>query len=312
VKPGEFASSIRQWAQELGFCACGFAKAKSIDPAPYRDWVSRTAVNGLDYLARHMDLRCSPKKFFPGGKTVISLAMSYAPDPAQAPPAADWVALYARGRDYHKTLKQRAKKLCDRIGEQVFDFNPRVCVDTAPVAERYWAKASGVGWVGRNGLLIVPGRGSMVLLAEIVCNLTLPADAPLEGDDVGDCASCGRCVKACPTGALDREGDFQPARCLSYHTIENRGEIPPDIASAMTCQLYGCDLCQRVCPFNCDVPPGEAELRSDATMPTAEEVAEWTEADWDAFTCGKALRRAKLNQWTRNAKILLANREAKQ
>jgi epoxyqueuosine reductase len=306
----DLAAQIRQWAAEAGFVRCGFACATSVPPALRRVWLARGKTDGLEYLSRHADLRSAPKKLQPSAKTIISLAMSYAPAPSEARESDDWISLYARGRDYHRVLKQRAHRLCNRIAESVDDFEARTCVDTAPVAERYWAVQSGVGWLGRNGMVIVPGAGSHVLLAEILCNLSLPEDAPLT-DEAGDCASCGRCVAACPTGALDDAECFQAGRCLSYHTIENRGHIPPDIQAAMTNQLYGCDVCQRVCPFNRDVPPGEMELRNGSTMPTAEAVAAWSESQWDEFTCGKALRRAKFDQWVRNAKILLANRVAK-
>ena len=269
MSAADLAAQIREWAGEVGFLRCRFSRVATIPKAPYRDWLTRGCGEGLRYLHQHADLRCSPKAMHPSTKTIISLAMSYAPAPGEARACADWVSLYARGRDYHRVLRQRARRLCDRIAEATEGFDGRVCVDTAPVAERYWAAKSGVGWIGRNGMVIVPGGGSLVLLAEILCNLSLPADAPLV-EEVGDCASCGRCVAACPTGALDDAGCFHADRCLSYHTIENRGSIPDDIAAGMTNQLYGCDLCQRVCPFNQELSPGEAELRNASIMPTAE------------------------------------------
>jgi epoxyqueuosine reductase len=254
-------------------------------------------------MARNLEKRLEPKRLVPGACSVVCLAVSYAP---AAPRGGGPVARYARGRDYHKVLKRRCHRLMDHIRQIAPDFEGRAFVDSAPVMERSLAAAAGVGWIGRNGCLVVPGIGSYVVLCEVVSNLPLAPDAPLPAE----CAQCGKCVEACPTGAIAEGGLVDARRCISYLTIEHRGEVPPELQPAFSRRVFGCDACQEACPFNANPPPGDAELLAGADEMralTAEDVLGWAEADWDAATRGRATRRADYAMFRRNAAIAVGN-----
>lgn len=221
-------------------------------------------------------------------------------------PDRPFVAHYARGRDYHKVLKKRCHRLAGAIRDVAPEFEGRCFVDTAPLMERGLARLAGLGWIGRNGCLIVPGLGSYVLLAEIVCNLHLVPDEPTEAG----CGDCRLCVEACPTGACSGEVLVDARKCLSYLTVEHRGEIAPPYRAAMGARVFGCDTCQVVCPHNRDLPAGDADLldgREPLGGATLAEMLDWTEPDWDAATRGCATRRAKLEQMLRNVAIAAGN-----
>jgi epoxyqueuosine reductase len=193
----------------------------------------------------------------------------------------------------------------DRLRERFASFEGRAMVDSAPVLERSLAAAAGVGWIGQNGCLTVPRLGSYVLLCEIVCNLPLELDAPIKSE----CDRCGRCVAACPTGALVQAALVDANRCISYLTIECRRPIDPRYWPNMGVRLFGCDACQSACPFNKDLPPGDAGLRGGAPLGGAglADVLQWTPQDWDAATRGSCLRRARYEMLIRNAVIAAGN-----
>jgi len=306
----DLTARIKALAAESGFARAGVAPAGEL-PRQDREatdaFLARGYDAGMDYLRRHAAKRVSPRRIVPDARSVICLAVSYAPavEP-QAGPGEATIARYARGRDYHKVLKRRCRALMDAIRAEVPDFAGRAFVDTAPVAERSLAQLAGLGWVGRNGCLIVPGLGSYVVLAEIVCNLPLAPDAPA----ADSCGACTACVDACPTGACTGETLVDARRCLSYLTIEHAGDIPPELRPALGGRVLGCDRCQEVCPHNAGVPPGDAELTGGAAPTAAADLAavlDWTEADWDAATRGSARRRAPLHSWQRNAAVAAGN-----
>ena len=249
------------------------------------------------------------------------------------PSAQGRIARFAGGRDYHKVLKRACIRLMDAIRSWHVGFEGRAFVDSGPVMERSLAAMAGLGWIGRNGCLIVPGLGSYVLLCEIVCNLPLHADSPMEGS----CGRCGQCVKSCPTGALLDDGTVDANRCISCLTIEHRGEIAPEHWPRMGTRVFGCDACQEACPHNQSsavgavrlrtahgifaVPEGTSEpgfrgqvLRDESTLaaknphtlPLAQ-VLRWEPGDWDAATQGLSLRRADWAMFLRNAAIAAGN-----
>ena len=232
----------------------------------------------------------------------------------QGPPL---VARYARGRDYHTVLKKRCLRLMDRLREHVPGFEGRAFVDSAPVMERSLAARAALGWIGRNGCLIVPGRGSYVLLCEIVCNLPLavrrdegPAALESNGPLAPECGDCDACVKACPTGAIQGDGLVDARRCISYLTIECRGEIPAEHRPRMGGSLFGCDRCQEACPHNRLLPPGDAELapsRPPLGGATPADILRWERDDWDRATRGSACRRATWEMFLRNAAVAAGN-----
>jgi epoxyqueuosine reductase len=304
---GDLTAAVKRLALEAGFHRVGVAPAGPVPRAEAFDaWLSRGWHAGMAYMARNREKRRRPDRLVAGARSVICLAVSYAPADEAAPAAADdpraFIARYARGRDYHKLLKQRCRRLIERIRRLAPRFEGRAFVDSAPVMERGLAAAAGVGWIGRNGMLIVPGLGSYVVLAEIVCSLPLRADGPLEGG----CGDCGRCVAACPTGAIMADGLVDARRCLSYLTVECRGPVGRAYWPAVGRRLFGCDTCQEACPHNRGVPAGDEALRA-AAPPALADVLAWSEADWDAATRGSAVRRATYEMLLRNACLAAGN-----
>jgi len=252
----------------------------------------------MAYMGRNVEKRKAPDQLVGGAASVLSLAVGYAPggdDSAGSLPG--YIARFARGRDYHKVLKRWCRELMERVREIAPDFDGRAFVDTAPVMERSLAAAAGLGWIGRNGCLIVEGLGSYVVLCEMISNLPLVPGRPV----APACGECDACIRACPTGALDTGGLVDSRKCLSYLTIEHRGEATEEMRK-FNRGLYGCDLCQEVCPHNCDLPPGDVELTaSGAAEFDPGDVQAWTVEDWDLATRGRAIRRAKYDMFIRNA-----------
>jgi epoxyqueuosine reductase len=299
----------------LGFARLGVASSHPVEHADvFREWLAQDYHAQMSYMARNVKKRLCPAQLVEGARSVLCLAISYAPGgeetgPTPSHPPADaraFVARYARGRDYHRILKSRCYALMDRIRSVEPTFRGRAFVDSAPVAERSLAAAAGLGWIGRNGCLIAPGLGSYVLLCEIVSNLDLPPDAPLEGG----CEGCNACVRACPTGALLGGGLVDARRCVSYLTIEHRGSICTDLRRGLGHRVFGCDRCQEACPHNHCVPAGDPELTALRTplhdLPLAE-LLDWTETDWDQATRGSPIRRAKYHALLRNAAVASGN-----
>ncbi|MEM9695028.1 MAG: tRNA epoxyqueuosine(34) reductase QueG, partial [Myxococcota bacterium] len=249
----ELADLVRRRAAALGFDQVGFARADEPledDYAHYEDFFDQGWHGEMGYLAAHREVRArlDHEGILAGGKTVICLARRYDRDWSEDEgTVASGIARYARGQDYHRFLRRRLQKLAAFVRER--GGQARAMVDTAPVLERAWAARSGLGFVGKNGLIIVPGQGSYCLLGEVVTDLELPAGS--YGQPMGErCGRCTACLDACPTDAFAAPYRLEPTRCISYLTIETRGEPPPELADALTGHLFGCDDCQTVCPFN--------------------------------------------------------------
>ena len=253
----DIATLIKSQAASLGFDACGFAAATPVAPAAvarYDHWLEQGRNGCMAWAARHRDLRRDPSLLLEGARTVISLAMNYYPARFQ-PQGAPRVAYYAYGRDYHEVLRERLSSLAAYI-EQLTQCATRPCVDSAPIRERYWAQQAGLGFVGRNNCLIIPGKGSYFFLGEIVTTAQLPPDKPC----TLTCGDCGRCEQACPTGALDGQGAADCRRCLSCLLVENRDlELPAWVARVAGGRVVGCDACQQCCPHNAHAVPTTIE-----------------------------------------------------
>jgi epoxyqueuosine reductase len=255
------AAAVKARALSLGFDLCGVARARALDPGPLTTWLSNGYDAGLGYMRERVAERLDPRVLLPGAQSVIVLAASYGPD---APPAGVQasgegltIARYAQGRDYHNVLLKRARKLAAWLrthGAQVY-----AAVDTGAVSERAWAQESGLGWIGKNGMLINQQFGSWLLLGALVTDLLLTPDAP-HPDRCGDCSAC---LPACPTDAI-REGRLiDSRRCLAFHTIEHRGPIPEELAAKAGGRVFGCDACQEACPWNRRARPAKlVQLRS--------------------------------------------------
>lgn len=255
--------SIRSILFASGACAVGFAKAEPVDSEVWRgfsDWLSRGDNAGMEYMYNYPDLRRDPRLLLDGARTVISIAYSYAPAKWRNPDLGE-IAAYAYGKDYHKVLRKLLKPALNEISATYSDSAFRICIDSAPVLERYWAQKAGIGFIGDNSALIVPGYGSMVFLVEILTTLDIAPDNP----DTRDCGHCGACRKACPGKAIIDNCQIDCRRCISYLTIEHRGEwILEESSEVMKTEaarnsIYGCDTCLRVCPHNRGVPPTSIE-----------------------------------------------------
>ncbi len=252
----ERTEEIRNLALGLGFSAVGFAPAGVVGHSQrFEAWLANGFHAGLAYMERNREKRLDPSRLLPGVKSVISLAIAYRHKPLVFPEGEPTgrVSCFAWGRDYHRVIGKKLKK----IKMEIISSNPEARVyyevDTGPVLERYWAERSGIGWIGKNSNLIVPGLGSFVFLAAVVTDLELEYGRPMERK----CGDCQACMKACPTGAIVEPGVIDCRRCISYWTIEHRREIPEEIQSRISPWVYGCDTCQEVCPWNQNVPFSE-------------------------------------------------------
>lgn len=305
---------IRQTLLSTGAVAAGFAAAQDVGEEvsrQYEAWIGEGHHAGMEYLARHSTLKKHPRHVMEDTATVISLAYSYAPSALRAPslPA---IACYAYGKDYHDVIRQRLNEVVGTLRER-YGGNWRVCVDTAPIAERYWAVKAGIGKRGENGSVIVDNCGSLCFLAEVLTSLQTTPDAPSEAS----CIGCGACRKACPTGALLEVGTIDSRRCLNYLTIEHRGEWTGEMLETMHSRagresLYGCDICQTVCPHNKGAAPSAImEFAPAAGILTldADDVAAMTAQGFSAFFKGSAIKRAKFDGLLRNAGNVLEGRQ---
>src|SRR4051812_18684581 len=309
LDPFALAGRVKARARELGFELVGIAPAT---PSRYREYLRRWLDEGqggtMEYLGNRFDERTDPATYLPGAASVICVAMNYHVR-LEAPPAdgavRGRVARYALGDDYHEIIKDRLHALADWLRE-VGGGRTRSAVDTAPVMEKELAARAGVGWQGKNTCTINERVGSWLLLGEILTTLELPHDEPA----TDRCGTCRRCLDACPTGALTGPYQLDARKCISYLTIEHRGEIEPELQSQMGDWLYGCDVCQDVCPWNSKaVESLDPALRPRFPSGTldAREVANWDEEAYRGALRHGAMKRVKLPQLARNARIVLNN-----
>lgn len=239
---------IKSKAKELGFVSCGIARAEYLaDVAPHlENWLAKNHHGQMAYMANHFDKRLDPTKLVPGAKSVISLAYNYYPSHDLASNNSYKIAKYAYGEDYHFIIKDKLKAFFSMIEQEVGAINGRVFVDSAPVMERQWAARSGLGWIGKNSLLLTKRQGSFFFLAEIILDLDLEYDLPT----TDHCGSCTKCIDACPTEAISKDGVVNGSKCISYFTIELKEEIPASVKGKFEDWIFGCDICQDVCPWN--------------------------------------------------------------
>ena len=302
---------IKAEAKSLGFFACGIAKAEAVDSDTadgYRRWIADGGHASMHYLADNIDKRLDPRLLMPGVKSIVCVALSYAP--AKTIPADQYqIAYYAYGKDYHDVMKQKLHALASACGITTY----RAFCDTAPVLERYWAQRAGLGWIGRNHQLIIPHAGSMFFLGELFVTDTLHYDSPTPNR----CGRCHACLDACPTSSIisnqssiiNNQSSFISSRCLSYLTIEHRGPIPnssfliPNSSFLIPNSIYGCDICQLACPWNrFAVPTTEPAFQpSEALLTMTKE--KWhnltLEQYRQLFKCS-AVKRAKYEGLMRN------------
>ncbi|MBS1569565.1 MAG: tRNA epoxyqueuosine(34) reductase QueG [Bacteroidetes bacterium] len=299
----EMADEIKQKALDLGFLACGIAKADLLPEEASRleQWLHAGKHGQMDWLARNFGLRTDPRELVPGAKSVISLAYNYYTPVQQADPAAPKLSMYAYGRDYHKVVKQRMKPLMQFITENYGPVEMRCFTDSAPVLEKAWAERSGIGWRGKHSLIIRKGAGSYFFLAEIILDLELAPDAPA----TDHCGTCRRCIDACPTQAIELYG-INASKCISYYTIELKDQIPAD-AGDFRNWAFGCDICQQVCPWNkFSTPHTEPDFNPKPELMelSAAEWNEMTEERFEKLFFGSPVKRTKYAGLMRNVRYL--------
>ena len=309
---GELAAFVKKLASESGFDRCGIAAAEPIGRADYfRAWLNAGRAGSMGYLHRYYDQRTDPRALLDGARSVIVVALSYnQPDTSRVSPdaaPAGRIAMYAWGDDYHTVMKEKLFAMVDRLRADLSQpFGARVCVDTAPLLERELAAAAGIGWIGKNTMVLDHQLGSFFFLGEIVTTLELEPDDPL----ANRCGSCTACLDACPTDAFPASYEMDASRCISYLTIEHRGEIREDLQAKMGDWIFGCDVCQQVCPYNRQAPktrePRFAIRPASPTLPL-DDILEWTIDDYRTQLRGSAMKRAKLDMLKRNALIARTN-----
>jgi epoxyqueuosine reductase len=303
----DLARRIKAWALELGFEAAGIADADLSAAEPrLMQWLAQGRHGDMEYMARHGALRARPAELRPGTLRVISCRLNYF-FPDEQNPGADEAVIsrYARGRDYHKVVRAKLQKLCERIAAEVGEFGYRVFSDSAPVMEVELARKSGLGWRGKHTLLL-DRTGSWFFLGEVYTDLPLPCDPPAEEH----CGTCRRCIDACPTGAITAPYQLDARRCISYLTIEHASAIPEELRPLIGNRVYGCDDCQEVCPWNGFArPTGEPDFAPRHGLERAKlvELFGWSEAEFDERTRGSAIRRIGYERWLRNLAVGLGN-----
>lgn len=316
LSPSELASlagRLRAWAGELGFQQLGIADC-DLGQAEGRllAWLDRGWHGDMDYMAAHGARRARPAELVPGTLRVITVRMNYFPPGAREASAviedgeAAYVARYAVGRDYHKVLRSRLQKLCDRIAAELGPFQYRVFTDSAPVMEVELAVKSGLGWRGKHTLLLNREAGSWFFLGEVYTDLPLPIDEP----QADHCGNCSRCIDVCPTRAIVGPYQLDARRCISYQTIENPGDIPEELRPMMGNRVYGCDDCQLVCPWNKFAQTAELPdfgVRNGLDGAGLVALFAWTEEEFDRRLEGSAIRRIGHERWLRNIAVGLGN-----
>ena len=307
------ASRIRVWARELGFQAVGISDTDlAAAENGLLEWLAQGLHGEMDYMAIHGTKRSRPAELVPGTMRVISLRMDYAPSETRdswqvlAESERAFISRYALGRDYHKVLRNRLAKLADKIRAEVAVFDGRVFTDSAPVMEVELARKAGLGWRGKHTLLLTREHGSWFFLGEIYINLPLPVDTLQEEH----CGTCTRCIEVCPTRAIIAPYRLDARRCISYLTIELKGNIPVELRQLVGNRIYGCDDCQLVCPWNgfaqVTVEPDFA-VRHGLDDVSLLELFAWDEAEFNTRLAGSAIYRIGHEQWLRNIAVALGN-----
>lgn len=284
---------IRQEILATGAIAAGFADADAADPRVARQfaqWLRKGGHAEMQWLERHEELRKDPRSVLPDATTVISIAYPYF-QPVKRHHTLPRISMYAYGKDYHDVVRKRLRPLCRRM-EEATGCSTRICVDSAPVPERYWAMQAGIGRLADNGTIIVDGYGSFVFLCEILTSLHLTPDTP----STLRCLHCGRCRNACPGKAILPDATLMSERCLSYLTIESDKGLPPSLRCHDT--LYGCDICQTVCPHNAQADPSLIlpeflPVSDDILTLTADQARQLTPLQWEELTAGSAMKRSR-------------------
>ncbi|MCH8854501.1 MAG: tRNA epoxyqueuosine(34) reductase QueG [Planctomycetes bacterium] len=312
MTPLERTLCVKRVAARLGLDRCGIARAEPIGRAAYlRAWLDAGRAGSMEYLNRYFTQRTDPRELLPNATSVIVVALLYhqphPPGISEDGSARGRVAMYAWGDDYHDIIKAKLRDVMDHLRAELSEpFEFKVCVDTSPLLERELAAAAGIGWIGKNTLVLNQKVGSYFFLGEIVTTLEIAPDEPM----ADHCGTCTRCLDACPTQAFPQPYEMDASRCISYLTIERRQPIRDDLHASMEDWIFGCDVCQQVCPYNQGAPLTQEpsfKARPPSLRPVLEEVIAWSADDYRQQLQGSAMKRATLPMLQRNARIALAN-----
>ena len=291
---------IKQESKRLGFDFCGISKATFLEEEAPRleKWLKENRHGKMDYMANHFDKRLDPRLLVDGAKSVVSLLYNYYPSQQQTE-GAPKLSKYAYGNDYHEVIKNKLKELVNSLQEQIGEINGRVFTDSAPVMDKAWARKSGLGWIGKNSNLINKQQGSFFFIAELIIDLELEYDGPI--DDY--CGTCTKCIDACPTEAIISPYVVDGSKCISYLTIELKENIPTEFKGKMDNWAFGCDVCQDVCPWNRFSKPHQEPLFNNTNGLLSYSTKDWediTEETFGKLFKNSAVKRTKYSGLKRN------------
>lgn len=301
-----YSNLIKAEALRLGFGQCGISRAEFLEEeAPRLEaWLQKGLHGTMGYMENHFDKRLDPRLLVEGAKSVISLSLNYYPEETQTDPEAPKLSKYAYGQDYHEVIKSKLSNLLNYIRTEIGEVSGRAFTDSAPVLDRAWAKKSGLGWVGKNGNVISKKTGSFFFLAELIIDLELEYDQNIQTDH---CGTCTRCIDACPTEAIISAAVVDANKCISYLTIELKDEISKQFQGKMENWMFGCDICQDVCPWNrFSVPHTVAEFKPKPGLLQMSK-ADWEDITQDVFSTifkNSAVKRTKYKGLSRNINFL--------
>lgn len=303
-RKAKYSNLIKSKALAFGFQSCGISKADFLEEEAPRleNWLKNNFNGEMRYMENHFDKRLDPRLLVEGSKSVISLSYNYFPEELQT--NKDFkLSKYAYGEDYHEVIKEKLRSLVAELQEEIGEFAFRVFVDSAPILEKAWAKKSGIGWVGKNSNLITKKNGSFYFLAEIICDLDLIQDSPV----TDHCGSCTKCIDACPTQAIISDKIIDGSKCISYATIELKDQIPDFFKDKMEDWMFGCDICQDVCPWNrFSAPTLEEKFRPNSEIKnfTKQEWKDITQEIFSSVFRKSAVKRTKFSGLKRNLDFL--------
>ena len=302
----QYTRLIKNKARELGFFFCGISKADFLNNEAHQldAWLKNGYQGKMTYMENHFDKRLDPRKLVPNAKTVVSLLLNYYPEKIQSDSDSHKISKYAYGTDYHFVIKDKLKELFKFIQREIGEVGGRVFVDSAPVMDKVWAKKSGLGWIGKNTNLIHPKHGSFFFIAELILDLELEPDGPIKDY----CGTCTKCIDECPTDAIVQPYVVDGSKCISYLTIELKDELlPTEFKSKMDDWMFGCDVCQDVCPWNRFSRPHnnkEFDPHKDLLHMSKADWLDLTEEIFQELFKNSAVKRTNFKGLKRNIKFL--------
>ncbi|UNY99262.1 tRNA epoxyqueuosine(34) reductase QueG [Zhouia spongiae] len=309
IQREKYTELIKSEARRLGFLSCGISKAEFLEEEAPRleSWLGKNMQGEMHYMENHFDKRLDPRKLVEGSRSVISMLLNYYPEEVQKDPEAPKISKYAYGTDYHFVIKDKLRQLLNFIQEEIGEVSGRAFVDSAPVMDKAWAAKSGLGWIGKNSNLLSKQVGSFFFIAELIVDLELVYDSPV----TDHCGNCTACIDACPTQAIVEPYVVDGSKCISYFTIELKNEIPQDVRGKFDNWMFGCDICQDVCPWN-----RFSKSHNEPLFNPDPDLLSMTKKDWNEITEDvfrkifkkSAVKRTKFSGLKRNINFLNVNK----